>query len=38
MDFKKKRNKWSFKRVRFKSLEGLKKYITYNNNYNLKDY
>jgi len=38
VDSKKKCGKQSPKRVRFKSLEGLKKYITYNNNYNLKDY
>jgi len=38
MDSKKKCGKWSFKRVKFKSLKGLKKYTTYNNNYNLKDY
>ena len=38
MDFKKKRGKRSLKRVRFKSLKGLKKYTAYNNNYNLKDY
>jgi len=37
-DSKKKCNKRSLKRVRFKSLESLKKCITYNNNYDFKDY
>jgi len=38
VDFKKKCGKWSLKRVKFKSLEGLKKCTACNNNYNLKDY